>query len=907
MLSRHDGGLAPVDLNEEFRLSVASGGLATPARLKKPLENSLGLTKVLTHPSLEHSLLSVIQLTEDGYDVLFLRGGRRCVIRKPNGESILACREGKLWKVGVEFYTKSDGFLCQEVAVEQKSGGALVSKARQHQRAGHFWLPGVKCDCDACNCGKGSKPSHAPVRRDDDFKGLAFNHLVAWDHQGPVDVPALPNNGRYALLGIDDHTDWGEAFIHRAKDENHKGLQDWVDMHCAPTYVRSDNATEYKKKESQWRQTAKKVDTQELSQKPTDSVKILTEEEFVALKPRRGRPKKEAAPGGGGGGGGGVAAVDETTAVPGGVGVPELKKSGKLPKRKLSDSVVAETAEPEPSKAKKGKKRALEKTVGVREQKQEVPVQHRVAKRIRGKQKRADLVQQGVLVPELPGDAPGMSFVNIPVPKQRSAKRSAAEFLDEVVAAEEKREHPSKKQKSSADLIFEAIEREEDQGIALMIADVLHGDVSYDSCDQKKLPKGLREGSADYEQWRAADGLEKRQLEEKGCWTVVDRKEVPAGTKIIPSCMLYNRKRCGRYKARIVARGDMQEVANDIDSDKYFDTYSPTVSFSSMRMVVVDAVRAGKSIKMCDISNAFINASLKRPGSEGGGYYEDVFMRLPNHWGGHIVRLERSLYGLRSAPKHWYLTLTRSLVQELGYTASTSDPGVFFKVINGERITCACYVDDILLTGSEANAERARAELLRRWAGKEIPPQIVDDIDLGPGCESFDVLGCDVIRRGRSVKFCQGRATRKLLERFDHASCKPVSTPGLSWENEGEESKFPVRQLIGAVNYISTCSRPDLAFSVQRISRCLVDPRKSVEAACKRLLRYLRGTADKGCIYSPERERDFYNAHRSELRISPEENPVVAFCDSNYADITEKDCKATSGHIVYMYGCPVLH
>eukprot|EP00396_MALV-II-16_sp_LP-1_P000411 gene411-344_t len=574
------------DLQQQFKLQVASGLLEGDAKLHRPLLNSLGLQEALTHPALRHSLLSVDQLSASGWEVAFKR--QRCVLTSPEGEYFLARRTGRLYEVAVEFTTEKklggcfgDGVACVEAA--ERSGGAFVSKALQHQRCGHFWLKGVNCECDACNFAKGSKAPHKKVRGADDFKGLRFNHLVAWDHQGPFEVKNLPGGGRLALLAVDDQTSWSEVFIHKTRDENHRVLADWCDWNKKPENVRIDNAREF-----------------------------------------RGRGSN-----GGGAGEGGIA-VD---AVPVAGGATDKKK-------------------------------------------------------------------------------------------------------------------PKEKKKNSA--------------------------VIGDKIDKSK------------------------------------KKKKPA-----------TRKRKREASPPTTAPGDKNSDNRNIDISSYRPAKRGT-------------------IRQCDIGNAFINASLQKPD---GTWWEEVFMKLPPHWGGDYVKLHRSLYGLKSAPKHWYMCLARSLVTDLGYKHSESDPGLFEKIIDGERILVGCYVDDLVVCGSSANTQIARAEILRRWSGKEIEPT---------------------------------------------------------------ESTFPVREFAGACNYLATCRRPDIACAVQKVSRCLVSPTDEVTTACRRLLRYLRGTVSDGVVYTKERERNFYSKHREAMGVTVEEHPLVAFCDSNYGDLDPAaKGKATGGHVVYWRGCPV--
>eukprot|EP00396_MALV-II-16_sp_LP-1_P000281 gene281-305_t len=143
-------------------------------------------------------------------------------------------------------------------------------------------------------------------------------------------------------------------------------------------------------------------------------------------------------------------------------------------------------------------------------------------------------------------------------------------------------------------------------------------------------------------------------------------------------------------------------------------------------------------------------------------------------------------------------------------------------------------------------------------------------------------------------------------ERFDHASAHPVSTPAVAWENKGElKGTFPFREFVGCCNYVMCCSRPDIALAVQRIARCLVGPQLGALHACRRLLKYLRGSVDRGVAYTPQAESAFYECHGQLLNMNVQEHPLVGFCDSNFADGSEPSGKATSGHVCYYRGMPV--
>ena len=108
-----------------------------------------------------------------------------------------------------------------------------------------------------------------------------------------------------------------------------------------------------------------------------------------------------------------------------------------------------------------------------------------------------------------------------------------------------------------------------------------------------------------------------------------------------------------------------------------------------------------------------------------------------------------------------------------------------------------------------------------------------------------------------TVQVNQSAYTRKVLERFGMQDCKPVSTPivkediQLGKENAELSTTFPYREAVGALMYLMTSTRPDIAFAVSVVSRKLESPSKTDVLRVKRIFRYLKGTAELGITYKP--------------------------------------------------------
>ncbi|XP_059047601.1 uncharacterized protein LOC131843028 [Achroia grisella] len=84
---------------------------------------------------------------------------------------------------------------------------------------------------------------------------------------------------------------------------------------------------------------------------------------------------------------------------------------------------------------------------------------------------------------------------------------------------------------------------------------------------------------------------------------------------------------------------------------------------------------------------------------------------------------------------------------------------------------------------------------------------------------------------------------------------KPALTPIIKENSEDtslDESKFPYRQAVGAQSYLMVGTRPDISYAVSVASRNLEKPTKRDVIGVKRILRYLKGSVDKGLTFKTD-------------------------------------------------------
>ena len=123
-------------------------------------------------------------------------------------------------------------------------------------------------------------------------------------------------------------------------------------------------------------------------------------------------------------------------------------------------------------------------------------------------------------------------------------------------------------------------------------------------------------------------------------------------------------------------------------------------------------------------------------------------------------------------------------------------------------------------------------------------------------------LGVEINQKSDgSIKISQAAYTEKVLDQFGMSDCRACVTPISSSEKaeadaSNETVRFPYRSVVGALMYLMTGTRPDIAFAVSVVSRNLENPDQTDVIQVKRILRYLKGTSDIGIVYKPQHSRN---------------------------------------------------
>ena len=393
----------------------------------------------------------------------------------------------------------------------------------------------------------------------------------------------------------------------------------------------------------------------------------------------------------------------------------------------------------------------------------------------------------------------------------------------------------------------------------------------YDYLLSVNEPKSYKEAKAQGDRWDKAMEEEISALERNKTWTIVKREP---WMNVISCRWLFKEKTnksniVYRLKARLVARGFQQRGVS-------FDAkFSPTVRQESLRLVIAKAASEGWTLTTCDVNNAFLHGHLQEP----------VYMTIPeglHHEHDpklHCCKLNRGLYGLQVSARAWNEEFNDFLIS-LGFKRSVSDPCVYtLKHEHGEMILCV-YVDDLIIGSSNEN---------------ELSKSVVRKISEKCGikeCKPLDyVLGMEVIQQKGQTLLSQKAYIQRLLEKHQMQNCNGVTTPmspsiKLDRDPNGEPADETLcRSIIGGLAFCMTCTRPDIAYAVSKLSRYLNAPTKSHLQAARHLLRCLKHTQDY-CLRYPQHGSD----------------QVDIWVDADLGGCLDTR-RSTSGRLIFYKGC----
>jgi hypothetical protein len=372
----------------------------------------------------------------------------------------------------------------------------------------------------------------------------------------------------------------------------------------------------------------------------------------------------------------------------------------------------------------------------------------------------------------------------------------------------------------------------------------------------------------------------------RGVIEIVKKCKVPEGVKLFPAVWAMKRKRnimtreVYKWKARLNFDGSKQVAGRD-----YEQTYAPVASWESIRLLLALVLKNNWYTRQLDYVLAFPQADVEW----------DCFMKIPrgiiiDEPGEYVLKVNKNIYGQKQAGRVWNKHLVSKL-KSIGFKQSDYDECVFYK---GNAIYLL-YTDDSILAGPDNDELDEIIEEI-----KSTGLDITDEGDIE------DFLGVNIERIDKDTYHLrQPHLIDQILKqlRLDKDSVNTKTTPALASkilsnhkDSDPFDESFHYRSVIGKLNYLEKCTRPDIAYAVHQCARFSIDPRKEHGEAVRRIGRYLKATRDKGII------------------IALQDEDFKVFADSDFsgnwnkkeAEFDPDTARSRTGYIIQYMGVPLV-
>ena len=326
-----------------------------------------------------------------------------------------------------------------------------------------------------------------------------------------------------------------------------------------------------------------------------------------------------------------------------------------------------------------------------------------------------------------------------------------------------------------------------------------------------------------------------------------------------------------KYRVRLVACGYSQILGKDYD-----ETYAPTAKYRSLCIILNLAAIFNWDIEGIDVEQAFLESPLDK----------EIYMTLPKDVYCQrgfpnkpiLVKLLRSLYGLKQAGELWYKTV-KEILTDFKYVCLIHDACVFIKrnLETGKVVIVVVYVDDILFIGDDKEEIQ---EILTHVASRVTAMTTMGEVTRYIGVE---------IKRDRvnhTLSLSQQPFIDKIVQNNEvgEKSAIPIPMqPQADYNTPGDGTYPPIQKQVGEFRFLADRTRPDIQAAVGILGSSAVMPNKAHLKGVDHLARYIKGSRDMLLTFG-----------------GSDDSKVELFCYTDAAHLQDTTSKPRMGYAFFL-------
>ena len=389
----------------------------------------------------------------------------------------------------------------------------------------------------------------------------------------------------------------------------------------------------------------------------------------------------------------------------------------------------------------------------------------------------------------------------------------------------------------------------------------------------------------DRNNWRAAIRKEIRSMINRGVWRKTDRAKIPKNRRLIGNKWVFNIKRDGTSRARLVALGYSQIPGVD-----YTDNFAPVAHDVSFRIALARMMVEKLDSLVMDVETAFLYGEID----------EEIFMKSPvgmeeidpGSSSEDCYQLLKGIYGLCQAARQFWKKFVNTVNQEpFGFQVSPADPCMLFKENELGVCIIIMYVDDMLIIGKNEQIQDFASKIQKQFSVK-LQHNLTDYL----GCEfhmnkerTRGWLGQPSIIKSLEQKFGDRamKETLSLTPGTPRFTARRLDNPEDKVNCEEHET---YRSGVGTLLYLTKHSRPDICNPVRELSKTMDAPAPVHLKEMYKVIRHVLSTKGYGLQF--------------ELRKDMIKWALKALSDSDFA--SDKETRiSVFGFIIFFWGIPI--
>lgn len=374
----------------------------------------------------------------------------------------------------------------------------------------------------------------------------------------------------------------------------------------------------------------------------------------------------------------------------------------------------------------------------------------------------------------------------------------------------------------------------------------------------------------DKDKWIAAMDSELDSIARNNTWTEVDlpRDRTAIGSRWVFKVKNGENPEDIKYKARLVAQGFTQKFGVDYD-----EVFAPVTRSSTFRALLAISSVQNLVVQQYDVKSAFLNGTLN----------EEIYMKPPpgSSLTDKVLKLNKSLYGLKQAARVWNQTLHKTMTDE-GFVQSKHDECLYSFKSDKNVCYAIVHVDDMIFASNSLSLIDTKIKCIQ----KSFELKCLGNVK--------NYLGIEVTRDQNGIfAISQSNYILKIASEFqleDSKGSKYPLCPGYHSLTDTNvlDTNTDYRKLIGMLLYVSTNTRPDISASVCILAQRVSKPRKLDYTEALRIVKYLKSTKDEK-LY---------------MFDSQNSTPLTAYADSDWAEDRETR-KSVSGVLCKVFGASI--